>query len=133
MRLALVLCLVAAPLAAQKVTTGVAPGAALVFGANQNLRDSARVTITPPVPVAVLMFRSTDVAGVFVPLDGTTMTVGDRGCIYVVAPDKNGKPITGLHPTITSSNPAVVSIGTSPACPDTTVDLKLLPVPLVKP
>lgn len=51
-----------------------------------------------------------------------TITVGQSFCILAVGRDSAGNVLPGLPVTFTSSNPAVATITTSPACPNVTID-----------
>jgi hypothetical protein len=118
------LVLFASSLAAQKQITGVTTGGAVVTvtpALLQNVKlDSLHLRVIANPPVRVDIWRGF-LNGVGQKFD-SVLAIGDKGCLYVTAQDKNGVYITGLRPVLTSSNPAVVALSQSATCPDTTVD-----------
>jgi|SRR5689334_646886 len=55
---------------------------------------------------------------------------GDQFCVYVVARDRMGGYVTGVDPNLKSSDTTIVQLGSSPVCPDTTVNPYQLKYPL---
>lgn len=89
----------------------------------QIIRDSMRYTvIRPPIVSVKVRLRAHSTSA------EDTVYVGQSGCVYVFAIDALGHYVTGLHPSIVSSNPQQLMIQPNTGtCSDTTVDPTKVP------